>query len=328
MWVDIITLGGANDGYTYDVMERLIATCKFLNEPRLIAKFQRYCGVVPVQLDSASNNVNVDDADDDVADDVDNVRDNKVGRGRDGTLTSNTLRRRRNDNDTVTDDTKSGSHGTQSKGERSHGIRANGSATPTVTGSSKTKAKAKGKAVDSVLADENEDLPTSKERPHLIDSYTQQQNNLRTDNTSKESPSDSTEEEEDDDYDKGNGYVINNVFLFYLFHFGASIGNEIFYIIFFPFWFWNIDGYVGRRICVFWCIFMYLGQITKDIVRWPRPSVPPVFRMEKRYSLEYGMPSTHSMVGAGLPFTILLLTMNRYVVGIHFDLPTSIQVVI
>jgi len=119
---------------------------------------------------------------------------------------------------------------------------------------------------------------------------------------------------------RSSDYVATNLFLDYLFRFGASLGNEVFYITFFPFWFWNIDGYVGRRICVFWCIFMYLGQATKDIIRWPRPPAPPVMRMEKRYALEYGMPSTHAMVGAGLPFTILILTKDRYVVCIALPL--------
>ena len=120
-----------------------------------------------------------------------------------------------------------------------------------------------------------------------------------------------------EDTEKDN-FSIDNSFLFYLFNFGASLGNEIFYITFFPYWFWNIDGYVGRRICIFWCIFMYLGQATKDIVKWPRPASPPVMRLEKRYALEYGMPSTHSMVGAGVPFTILFLTSGRYIVSDFF----------
>ena len=110
-------------------------------------------------------------------------------------------------------------------------------------------------------------------------------------------------------------YKVTNSILYYIFHFAANLGNEIFYITFFPFWFWNIDGYVGRRVCVFWALFMYIGQATKDIVRWPRPASPPVIRMEKRYALEYGMPSTHAMVGAGIPFTILYFTYERYIVS-------------
>lgn len=109
-------------------------------------------------------------------------------------------------------------------------------------------------------------------------------------------------------------YVIKNKPLYYIFNFGANLGNEIFYITFFPFWLWNIDSFVGRRVCIFWALFMYLGQVTKDVLKIPRPASPPVIRLEKLYALEYGMPSTHAMVGAGFPFSILLLTSERYIV--------------
>ena len=115
-------------------------------------------------------------------------------------------------------------------------------------------------------------------------------------------------------------YIVTNKLYYYLFHFGANLGNEIFYITFYPFWIWNIDGFVGRRVCIFWALFMYFGQATKDILKMPRPAAPPVMRMEKLYALEYGMPSTHAMVGAGFPFTILYLTWQRYIVS--FDVCT------
>ena len=111
-------------------------------------------------------------------------------------------------------------------------------------------------------------------------------------------------------------FKVTNRFLYHIFCFGSNLGNEIFYICFFPFWFWNVDGYVGRRLCFFWGLFMYLGQATKDILRIPRPASPPVVRMEDRYALEYGMPSTHAMVGAGIPFGIFFLTKERYIVSI------------
>jgi len=116
-------------------------------------------------------------------------------------------------------------------------------------------------------------------------------------------------------------YDVRNRFLYYLFHFGANLGNEIFYMTFFPFWFWNIDGCVGRQLCTFWCIFMYIGQATKEIVKLPRPASPPVVQLEKRYALEYGMPSTHAMVGAGIPFAIFFLTKERYIVSASVFIP-------
>lgn len=88
---------------------------------------------------------------------------------------------------------------------------------------------------------------------------------------------------------------INNKFWYYLFLFGTELGDETFYSIMIPFWFWNVDGCVGRRVVFVWAITMYLGQVLKDIIRWPRPG-PPVQRLQNKWSLEYGMPSTHAMV--------------------------------
>lgn len=41
--------------------------------------------------------------------------------------------------------------------------------------------------------------------------------------------------------------LIHNRFWYYFFHLGAAMGNEIFYCLFFPFWFWNIDGAIARK---------------------------------------------------------------------------------
>lgn len=111
---------------------------------------------------------------------------------------------------------------------------------------------------------------------------------------------------------EGKGYVINNRFWYYLFVFGTLLGDEIFYASFIPFWFWNIDGAVGRRVVMVWTVIMYIGQGIKDIVCWPRPACPPVFRLQSKWALEYGMPSTHAMVGVSIPFSVILYTMNRY----------------
>ena len=65
-------------------------------------------------------------------------------------------------------------------------------------------------------------------------------------------------------------YRIINKFWYWLFAFGASLGYEIFYATFFPFWFWNIDGAVGRQMILLWVLVMYVGQSLKDIIKWPR----------------------------------------------------------
>ena len=58
----------------------------------------------------------------------------------------------------------------------------------------------------------------------------------------------------------GKKYVIANKFWYYLFVFGTALGDETFYSSFIPFWFWNIDGAVGRRVVLIWTIVMYIGN--------------------------------------------------------------------
>lgn len=95
--------------------------------------------------------------------------------------------------------------------------------------------------------------------------------------------------------DSAQGYRITNKFWFYLFIIGTELGDELFYATMIPFWFWNVDGAVGRRVVFVWSVIMYIGQVLKDIIRWPRPG-PPVQRLQNKWSIEYGMPSTHAMV--------------------------------
>ncbi|XP_060030845.1 sphingosine-1-phosphate phosphatase 1 isoform X2 [Erinaceus europaeus] len=105
---------------------------------------------------------------------------------------------------------------------------------------------------------------------------------------------------------------VSNWPLYYLFCLGTELGNELFYIVFFPFWIWNLDPLVGRRLVVTWVLVMYVGQCTKDIVRWPRPASPPVIKLEVFYNSEYSMPSTHAMSGTAIPTTMVLLTYGRW----------------
>ncbi|XP_045768881.1 sphingosine-1-phosphate phosphatase 1-like [Maniola jurtina] len=105
--------------------------------------------------------------------------------------------------------------------------------------------------------------------------------------------------------------LISNRFWYYLFVLGTALGDEIFYATFIPFWFWNIDGAVGRRVVLVWTVVMYIGQGFKDIIRWPRPGYP-VKKLQQKWAIEYGMPSTHAMVGVSIPFSVLLYTMDRY----------------
>uniref|UniRef100_H3A4K5 Sphingosine-1-phosphate phosphatase 2 n=1 Tax=Latimeria chalumnae TaxID=7897 RepID=H3A4K5_LATCH len=107
-------------------------------------------------------------------------------------------------------------------------------------------------------------------------------------------------------------YVVKNYYLYYLFRFAAALGQEIFYITFLPFTYWNFDPYVSRRLVNVWTMVMYVGQASKDLLKWPRPYSPPVVKLETRVDAEYGMPSTHAMAATAIAFTFLLSTMDRY----------------
>jgi membrane-associated phospholipid phosphatase len=112
-------------------------------------------------------------------------------------------------------------------------------------------------------------------------------------------------------------HKINSMFWYYIFHIGATFGTESFYTLFFPIWFWNIDGVIFRKISIIWASFMYVGQATKDIFEIPRPASPPVVKVEKQYAQEYGFPSTHAMIAAGFPLALVYLSQLRYNVNAH-----------
>ncbi|NXP44984.1 SGPP2 phosphatase, partial [Heliornis fulica] len=107
-------------------------------------------------------------------------------------------------------------------------------------------------------------------------------------------------------------YIVKNYFYYYLFKFSAALGEEIFYITFLPFIYWNIDHSVSRRMIIIWSIVMYIGQVSKDILKWPRPLSPPVVKLEMRTVAEYGMPSTHAMAATAISFSFLIATVNQY----------------
>ncbi|XP_020369459.1 sphingosine-1-phosphate phosphatase 2 isoform X2 [Rhincodon typus] len=119
------------------------------------------------------------------------------------------------------------------------------------------------------------------------------------------------------------GYVVKNYFFYYLFRFAAALGQEIFYITFLPFTYWNFDPFVSRRLVGVWAIVMYLGQASKDIIKWPRPLSPPVVKLETRVDAEYGMPSTHAMAATAISFTFLVATMYRYKYSVALGLMAS-----
>lgn len=113
-------------------------------------------------------------------------------------------------------------------------------------------------------------------------------------------------------HEKTLAFKITNKPLHLLMEFGASLGSEMFYLIFFPFMLWNVDARLTRHLLLIWYPLMYVGQFLKDCIKWPRPG-PPAVRLEgKRFEMEYGMPSTHTIVGTCIPFSMLVLTSKYY----------------
>lgn len=100
--------------------------------------------------------------------------------------------------------------------------------------------------------------------------------------------------------------------LFYVLTFASSLGNEVFYLLFYPYFAWNVDSVVVRRTSVVWCLCMYTGQALKDYLRWPRPSSPPVVKLEVDFLQEFGMPSTHAMSATAIPFMLAYTIITRY----------------
>ncbi|KAI4903904.1 hypothetical protein NFI96_028814 [Prochilodus magdalenae] len=124
--------------------------------------------------------------------------------------------------------------------------------------------------------------------------------------------------------DVGQEFIIENKFLFYLFTIGTELGNEMFFIVFFPFLMWNVDAYVSRQIIVVWVWVLFFGQSTKDLVGWTRPASPPVVKVEVFYNFEYSMPSVHAMTGTSVPFCLFLVTYNRWEYPFLFGLSVAI----
>uniref|UniRef100_A0A2H8TT34 Sphingosine-1-phosphate phosphatase 2 n=1 Tax=Melanaphis sacchari TaxID=742174 RepID=A0A2H8TT34_9HEMI len=107
---------------------------------------------------------------------------------------------------------------------------------------------------------------------------------------------------------------VTNKFWYYLFLSCTYLGDEIGYAIVIPFLIWNVDSAVARKMVLVWAVVMYIGQSIKDIVKWPRPQSPPVIRLQTKWSIEYGMPSTHAIISIVLPFPVFYYISNRYTI--------------
>ncbi|XP_028156374.1 sphingosine-1-phosphate phosphatase 1-like [Ostrinia nubilalis] len=169
-------------------------------------------------------------------------------------------------------------------------------------------------------SNESSEVLHSDRKEFLTEEFDLKQHKRIPSNISSSSQSSQSSYDTDVSQESGKGEVvctINNRFWYYLFVVGTALGDEIFYATFIPFWFWNIDGAVGRRVVLVWTVVMYIGQGIKDIVRWPRPGYP-VKKLQEKWAIEYGMPSTHAMVGVSIPFSVLFYTMDRYQYPVHW----------
>lgn len=107
--------------------------------------------------------------------------------------------------------------------------------------------------------------------------------------------------------------------LFYLFSYSSSLGNEVFYLLFYPYCVWNVDSLLIRRTALVWSLCMYVGQAGKDLLWWPRPASPPVIRLETEFLQESSMPSTHAASATAIPFMLAYYLCDRYQVCTDFE---------
>jgi len=134
----------------------------------------------------------------------------------------------------------------------------------------------------------------------------------------KEGGSEKTSEQQknsaNDDHPNTNVvfYKTTNRLWHFLFLVGSQLGDEELLGLYFMIWMWCLDSAVGRKVVLVWTLVMYIGQGLKDMIRWPRPEMPVVVQIEKKWALEYGMPSTHAMVGLAVPAASIFFTFNRF----------------
>lgn len=63
-------------------------------------------------------------------------------------------------------------------------------------------------------------------------------------------------------------------------------------------------------VCCFKNFIENMIVVRFKIIRWPRPG-PPVHRLQNKWGLEYGLPSTHAMVSLAMPFSVVIFMYDR-----------------
>jgi len=118
----------------------------------------------------------------------------------------------------------------------------------------------------------------------------------------------------------------------------TSLGDELFYLLLFPFLLWCVDFYLGIRVGIIFLLSVYVNTGLKEIFQHPRPfDILP--EIQKVYACGYGFPSNHAqsslVIWGSIAYwkkqiwirnlsvlLILLIGFSRIYLGVHF--PTDI----